>query len=89
MATLHYISDLLWRTNEALQSWGLPLSLALSCVISLNESLFGITATANIAPLKWREACKVLRGSDLTTSYHGGMWVQPAGSYMDCIPQSH
>ena len=30
MAKLLYISDLLGRSNEALQSWGLPLSLALS-----------------------------------------------------------
>ena len=33
MAKLLYISDLLWRLNDALQSWGLPLSLALSYII--------------------------------------------------------
>ena len=30
MAKLLYNSNILWRSNEALQSWGLPLSLALS-----------------------------------------------------------
>ena len=29
MVKLLYISDPLWRSNEALQSWGLPLSLVL------------------------------------------------------------
>ena len=31
------------------------------CVVSLNKSLFDITGTTYIAPLKWREAGKVLR----------------------------
>ena len=30
-------------------------------VVSLNASLFDITVTPYIAPLKWCEACKVLR----------------------------
>ena len=41
--------------------------LPVSCVISLNESMFSNTATAYIAPLKWHVAYKVLKalGHDL------------------------